>query len=89
MDVEGAIKAFKQEMKKELFLEKSPCGAGVEPTECSCEDGSTFAPDFTRGSKPCGESKFSLCTCPNGETFDKETMKEIIKAIREEKGKGK
>merc|ERR1719397_1573663 len=82
VDMEEAFKAFKQEMRKELILEKSPCGAGVEPSECACENGETFVPDFMPGQKPCEGSKFSSCTCPNGETFDKDKIKEVIKALR-------
>ena len=74
--------AFKKEKRREKILAKSPCGAGVEPTECSCENGETFTPADTT-ERPC-DGLPSSCTCPNGETFDKEALREIFKALKAE-----
>merc|ERR1712066_1059543 len=86
VDLEKDFKAFKQEMRKELILSKSPCGAGIEPTGCTCEDGSTVTLDFTPGTKPC-DGALDFCSCPNGETFDKQQIKEIVKSLKAERGK--
>ena len=43
IDVAKKIDEKKEEFKKKV-LEKSPCGAGVKPSGCVCEDGETFTP---------------------------------------------
>merc|ERR1712179_22961 len=88
VDLEKDFKAFKQEMRKEMFLSKSPCGAVIDHLHlcCTCEDGSTDTLDFTPGTKPC-DGALDFCSCPNGETFDKQQIKEIVKSLKAERGK--
>ena len=73
MDLEAA-----GEKLKEKLLAKSPCGAGIKPTECSCGNGDTFTPESSYGRRnPCVGPP-SSCTCPDGETISGDTIKEII-----------
>jgi hypothetical protein len=71
----------KKEKLKSKILDKSPCGAGVEPTECTCENGETLATgSSSEPLNPCAGPP-SSCTCPDGETFDGNTLREILKAL--------
>merc|ERR1712066_975294 len=78
-EIAKGLKAIKEKVQG-IFLSKSPCGAGIKPSECSCENGETFTPGVSRN--PCNGLP-SSCTCPNGETFDGDDVKEIIKTLKD------
>jgi len=76
----GKFKEIKEKVKEKI-LSKSPCGAGIKPSECTCENGDTFTPLNSDGPKyPC-EGLPSSCTCPNGETFDLDSLSGIVQAF--------
>ena len=82
-EVFNKLKEKKEKLKAKL-LEKSPCGAGVEPTECTCENGETLATGSSSGRlNPCNGPP-TYCTCPDGEPFEPKALREILNSLNDE-----